>query len=94
MTRTVTRRDDTPDTLARSLARNSPFFLLALYSTNISLSNGSSTGLRFNRRERPDILFSANGNPLAFFSALQETAPPPGGGWGWSFSFAQLLKYP
>jgi hypothetical protein len=75
------------------------------YSTNISLSNGSSTGLLYHRRERPDLLFDrATGNPLAFYSALQETAGPAaavaaagqeGGnspGWGWSFSFAQTVR--
>ena len=64
------------------------------YSTNFSLSNGSTTGLLFHRRERPDPLFDkATGDPLAFYSALQETASPnPRGGFGWSFSFAQAVR--
>lgn len=62
------------------------------YPTNIALANGSSTGLRFNRRERPDILFDVSGQPIAFYSALQQTTPPPGGKWGWSFSYGQRLQ--
>lgn len=67
------------------------------YSTNISLMNGSSTGLLYHRRERPDILFdNITGKPQAFYSALQETVGPTGPdgkqGWGWSFSFAQAMK--
>mmetsp|Transcript_11848 Transcript_11848/g.35720 ORF Transcript_11848/g.35720 Transcript_11848/m.35720 type:complete len:440 (+) Transcript_11848:198-1517(+) len=62
------------------------------YGTNISLADGTSTGVRFHRRERPDLLFDNTGRPVAFFSALQETTPPTGGGWGWSFSFGQLLR--
>ena len=59
----------------------------------VSLSNGSTTGVLFHRRERPDLLFDkATGNPLAFFSALQETAQPVGKSFGWSFSFAQAVK--
>ena len=63
------------------------------YSTNISLANGSSTGLLYHRRERPDILFDDKGQPQAFFSAIQETAQPPGGAYkfGWSFALAQLV---
>jgi hypothetical protein len=67
------------------------------YSTNISVANGSSTGLLYDRRERPDLLFdNITGNPLAFYSALQQTVGPTGPsgkrGWGWSFSFAQATK--
>eukprot|EP00937_MAST-01D_sp_MAST-1D-sp2_P002316 g2316.t1 len=71
------------------------------YSTNVSLANGSSTGLLYHRRERPDILFDQEGAPLAFFSAVQETSTPQpqrhvaagtGTGFGWSFGFAQAFN--
>jgi hypothetical protein len=68
------------------------------YSTNLTLANGSSTGMLYDRRERPDILFDpASGAPLAFFSALQETYGPPrqgskGAGFGWSFGLAQAFR--
>ena len=72
------------------------------YSTNVSLTNGSSTGLLYHRCERPDILFDEQGTPLAFFSAVQETSVPPqqhvsvgigaGTAFGWSFSFAQAFN--
>ena len=75
------------------------------YSTNVSLSNGSFSDLLYHRRERPDILFDADGNPSAFYSALQETAPAletthaelhlqgtVKRGFGWSFSFAQEIN--
>lgn len=62
------------------------------YSTNVSLEvNASWTNNLFHRRERPDFLFNDNGEPVKFYSALQETsAPEPGAtGFGWSFGFGQ-----
>ena len=63
------------------------------YSTVINLTNGSSSGTLFHRRERPELLFDEAGTPRVFYSALQETASPlVSGGWGYSFSFAQRVN--
>ena len=63
-----------------------------VYSTNISLTNGSSTDLLYHRRERPDVLFDEYGDPIIVYNALQETAKPPTIKFGWSFSFAQKVN--
>ena len=62
-----------------------------VYSTNISLTNGSSTNLLYHRRERPDILFDESGDPIVIYNALQETAKSSAIKFGWSFSFAQIV---
>ena len=59
------------------------------YSTNVKWSDGSTE--RFYRRERPEIMFDANGYPQWFFSAVQEMKKPNEQGFPFSYSVAQMM---
>ena len=60
---------------------------IGCYSTNVTWSD--DTVSTFFRRERPEIMFDTDGNPLYFYSAVQEFKNDSH--FGYSYSVVQQL---